>query len=233
MPLRATYRLQLEPGFDFDRAAGIVPYLAALGVSHVYCSPIFEAVHGSRHGYDVVDPTRVRGELGGEEGRLRFVEALRRHGLGLVVDIVPNHVALEGNAWWIDVLTHGTASGCFRFFDVDLAHDPYSGPASPKLLIPILANPYGDELVGGGLRLVVEDGGPGVPQEAVGSLFERFRRGPTRSAGSRRGLGLGLSVVRGLVDAMSGQVSADRSPLGGLAVTVRLRPAPAPAEADR
>jgi (1->4)-alpha-D-glucan 1-alpha-D-glucosylmutase len=160
MPLRATYRLQLEPAFDFDRAAAIVPYLAALGVSHVYCSPIFEAVHGSRHGYDVVDPTRVRGELGGEDGRRRFVEALRRHGLGLVVDIVPNHVALEGNAWWIDVLTHGTASACFRFFDIDLTHDPYNGPSSPKLLIPILAQPYGDELVGGGLRLVVENGVP-------------------------------------------------------------------------
>jgi two-component system sensor histidine kinase KdpD len=75
----------------------------------------------------------------------------------------------------------------------------------------------------GMVRLTVEDGGPGVPAEALGSLFERFRRGPTRSTGSRRGLGIGLSVVRGLVDAMAGQVSADRSPLGGLAVTVSLR----------
>jgi two-component system sensor histidine kinase KdpD len=84
--------------------------------------------------------------------------------------------------------------------------------------------------VGGMVRLVVEDGGPGVPAEALGSLFERFRRGPSRSEGSRRGLGIGLSVVRGLVDAMKGQVSADRSPLGGLAVSVRLRPAPAEPE---
>ena len=79
---------------------------------------------------------------------------------------------------------------------------------------------------GGSVQLVVEDGGPGVPADAIGFLFDRFRRGPTRSEGSRRGLGIGLSVVRGLVDAMSGQVTADRSPLGGLAVTVRLRPAP-------
>jgi len=85
----------------------------------------------------------------------------------------------------------------------------------------------------GMVLLVVEDGGPGVPAEALGSLFERFRRGPSPSMGSRRGLGIGLSVVRGLVDAMSGQVSADPSPLGGLAVSVRLRPAPAPAEVDR
>ena len=112
-PIRATYRLQLEPAFGFDQAAGIVPYLAALGVSHVYCSPVFEAVPGSRHGYDIVDPTRVRGELGGAEARARFVATLREHGLGLIADIVPNHVALEGNAWWIDVLTHGTASASF------------------------------------------------------------------------------------------------------------------------
>jgi two-component system, OmpR family, sensor histidine kinase KdpD len=85
----------------------------------------------------------------------------------------------------------------------------------------------------GMVRLVVEDGGPGVPGDVLGSLFERFRRSPSRSEGSRRGLGIGLSVVRGLVDAMSGQVSADRSPLGGLAVSVRLRPAPAPAETER
>jgi len=129
-PVRSTYRLQLEPAFDFDRAAGIVPYLAALGVSHVYCSPVFEAVPGSRHGYDIVDPTRVRAELGGAEARARFVAALREHGLGLIADIVPNHVALEGNAWWIDVLTHGTASASFPVFDVDLSADPYAGPAS-------------------------------------------------------------------------------------------------------
>jgi (1->4)-alpha-D-glucan 1-alpha-D-glucosylmutase len=159
-PIRATYRLQLEPAFDFDRAAAIVPYLAALGVSHVYCSPVFEAVPGSRHGYDVIDPTVVRGELGGAEGRARFVAALRQHGLGLIADIVPNHVALERNAWWIDVLTHGTASACFPFFDVDLSADPYAGPAPAKLLIPILGEPYGRELEDGRLRLVIEDDKP-------------------------------------------------------------------------
>ena len=150
----------MEPAFDFDKAAGIVPYLAALGVSHVYCSPVFEAVPGSRHGYDVVDPTKVRGELGGAEARARFVATLRQHGLGLIADIVPNHVALEGNAWWIDVLTHGTASASFPVFDVDLSADPYAGPASAKLLIPILGEPYGRELAAGRLRLVIEQGKP-------------------------------------------------------------------------
>jgi (1->4)-alpha-D-glucan 1-alpha-D-glucosylmutase len=161
-PIRATYRLQLEPDFDFDKAAAVVPYLAALGVSHVYCSPVFESVPGSRHGYDVVDPTRVRAELGGAEGRARFVAAVREHGLGLIADIVPNHVALEGNAWWIDVLTHGTASAAFPVFDVDLNADPYAGPAPPKLMIPILGEPYGRELTAGRLRLVVERGKPFV-----------------------------------------------------------------------
>jgi two-component system, OmpR family, sensor histidine kinase KdpD len=106
--------------------------------------------------------------------------------------------------------------------------DNVSAHSAPDATVSI----HADEDVGM-VRLIVEDGGPGVPREALGSLFERFRRGPSRSAGSRRGLGIGLSVVRGLVDAMSGQVSADRSTLGGLAVTVRLRPAPAPAEPDR
>ena len=82
------------------------------------------------------------------------------HGLGLIADIVPNHVALEGNAWWIDVLTHGTASACFPVFDVDLSADPYAGPASAKLLIPILGEPYGRELAAGRLRLVIEQGKP-------------------------------------------------------------------------
>ncbi len=161
-PIRATYRLQLEPAFDFDKAAGVVPYLAALGVSHVYSSPVFEAVPGSTHGYDVIDPTRVRAELGGAEGRARFVAALRDHGIGLIADIVPNHVALEGNAWWIDVLTHGTASASFPVFDVDLSADPYAGPAPAKLMIPILGEPYGRELAAGRLQLVVERGRPMV-----------------------------------------------------------------------
>jgi (1->4)-alpha-D-glucan 1-alpha-D-glucosylmutase len=165
-PIRATYRLQLEPDFDFDKAAGVLPYLAALGISHVYCSPVFESVPGSRHGYDVIDPTRVRAELGGAEGRDRFVAALRAHGLGLIADIVPNHVALAGNAWWVDVLTHGTASASFPVFDVDLSADPYAGPASPKLLIPILGEPYGRELTAGRLKLVVERGRPCVAYAA-------------------------------------------------------------------
>ena len=103
-------------------------YLELLGVDALCLSPVCPSPMVD-HGYDVSDPSRVRAELGGDEARERFVAALRRHGLGLIADIVPNHVALEGNAWWIDVLTHGTASACFPYFDIDLSHDPDAGPA--------------------------------------------------------------------------------------------------------
>jgi (1->4)-alpha-D-glucan 1-alpha-D-glucosylmutase len=206
-PIRATYRLQLEPAFDFDQAGGIVPYLASLGVSHVYCSPIFEAVPGSRHGYDVIDPTAVRRELGGEEGRARFVDALREHGLGLVADVVPNHVALEGNAWWIDVLTHGTASACFPFFDVDLSADPYAGPASAKLLIPILAEPYGRELEAGRLHLVFERNTPLVAYASNRFPLSITSRAALEDEPEVRGLG-GLAAAVEAINADTARLHA-------------------------
>ncbi|MFF3147793.1 alpha-amylase family glycosyl hydrolase, partial [Streptomyces sp. NPDC057927] len=89
----ATYRLQLQPEFPFGAAEAAVPYLASLGVSHLHLSPVLESVPGSTHGYDVVDHARVRGELGGEEGLRALARTAREHGLGLVVDIVPNHMA--------------------------------------------------------------------------------------------------------------------------------------------
>src|SRR6185312_283537 len=89
----ATYRLQLHRGFGFADAARVVPYLAQLGVSHVYCSPVLQAVPGSAHGYDVVDHTRLSDDLGGEPAWREFVDECRRNGLGVVVDIVPNHMA--------------------------------------------------------------------------------------------------------------------------------------------
>jgi maltooligosyltrehalose synthase len=104
-------RLQLNAGFTFADAAALLPYLAALGVSHLYSSPIMTARSGSMHGYDTIDPTQVNPELGGEDGLRQLVRELRRHGMGLIVDIVPNHMAAaSGNAWWIDVLARGPAS---------------------------------------------------------------------------------------------------------------------------
>ena len=118
MPPRATMRLQLHKRFTFDDAARIAPYMARLGISHLYTSPILTARAGSMHGYDVTDPTRINPELGGEAGFRRLSAALRAESLGLIIDIVPNHMAVgSANPWWQDVLRHGQASrhaGVFR-----------------------------------------------------------------------------------------------------------------------
>jgi (1->4)-alpha-D-glucan 1-alpha-D-glucosylmutase len=134
----STYRLQLNSAFDLDDAAGLVDYLARLGVGAVYTSPLLAAVPGSTHGYDVVDPTRVNPELGGEEARLRLVAAVRRAGLGLVVDIVPNHMSVAvpaANPWWWDVLEHGRESCYAKYFDIDWSREP--------LLLPVLGDEPG------------------------------------------------------------------------------------------
>jgi (1->4)-alpha-D-glucan 1-alpha-D-glucosylmutase len=116
---RCTYRLQLGPGLGFAEARGLVPYLARLGVSHLYLPPSFQARTGSTHGYDVVDPTSISEELGGEEAFRALVDEARAHGLGVILDIVPNHMATdERNRWWSD------PSLRVRFFDVDPASDP-------------------------------------------------------------------------------------------------------------
>ncbi|HEX6863475.1 MAG TPA: alpha-amylase family glycosyl hydrolase, partial [Thermoanaerobaculia bacterium] len=119
-PPLATYRVQLRPGFGFEEAAAIAPYLAELGISHFYSSPYLQAAKGSTHGYDVIDPTRVNEELGGAEGHERFCRTLAGHGLGQVLDIVPNHMAITAeNLWWWDVLENGASSRYAAYFDVD------------------------------------------------------------------------------------------------------------------
>ena len=154
----ATYRIQLRPDFGFDEAAGVADYLARLGVSHLYASPYLQAAPGSTHGYDVVDPTRVNRELGGEEGHERFQRALGAAGLGQVLDIVPNHMAIGSpeNIWWWDVLRNGPASAFAPFFDVDW--DPPEPKLRNQVLMPILGEHYGRELEAGALRLE-HDGG--------------------------------------------------------------------------
>lgn len=117
---RATYRVQLRDGMTLAGAAELVPYLKALGVSHLYTSPAATAVPGSTHGYDVADPSSVDHELGGEDGHRQLSDALRSHDLGRMVDIVPNHAAAhESNPWWRDVVRAGEESEYSRFFDVD------------------------------------------------------------------------------------------------------------------
>ncbi|MFF1272029.1 malto-oligosyltrehalose synthase [Streptomyces marokkonensis] len=137
----ATYRLQLQPGFPFSAAAEAVPYVASLGVSHLHLSPVLEAVPGSLHGYDVTDHSRVREELGGEEGLRELARTAREHGLGLVVDIVPNHMAMSprhNRALW-EVLRDGPASPRARWFDIDW--EAQGG----QVLLPVLGGPLGAE----------------------------------------------------------------------------------------
>ncbi|MGK9167230.1 malto-oligosyltrehalose synthase [Inquilinus limosus] len=156
-PPRATARLQIHSGFTLDDARAALPYLARLGISHVYASPLLAARPGSPHGYDVIDPTRIDPERGGEAGFERFTEALRAHGLGLILDIVPNHMAATpDNPWWRDVLEHGRASPHAVAFDID-----WDAPAHPgRVLLPILGRPYREALYAGdiGLRFDEETG---------------------------------------------------------------------------
>ena len=153
---RATYRVQLNAGFTFSDAAAIVPYLAALGVSHVYCAPYFRARSGSAHGYDVVDHNSFNPEIGEAEDFERFVAALRAHDMGHIVDIVPNHVGILGtdNDWWMDLLENGESSAYAGFFDIDWA--PSNLDRAHKVLVPVLADPYATALERGELRLRFE-----------------------------------------------------------------------------
>src|ERR1044071_7796802 len=120
-PPRATYRLQLTPEFGFHAAKHAVPYLAQLGITHLYLSPVLQAAEGSTHGYDVVDPDTVSEQLGGEAGWRELVQVAKAAGLGILLDIVPNHMSIAGtgNRWWLDVLENGPASYYAHFFDVD------------------------------------------------------------------------------------------------------------------
>ncbi|MDQ0810510.1 (1-_4)-alpha-D-glucan 1-alpha-D-glucosylmutase [Streptomyces sp. B3I7] len=141
-PPTATYRLQLQPGFPFAAAEAAVPYLAPLGVSHLHLSPVLEAVPGSLHGYDVVDHSRVREELGGEAALRSLSATAREHGLGLIVDIVPNHMAMSprhNHALW-EVLREGPKSPYARWFDIDW--EAQGG----RLLLPVLGHPLGAEI---------------------------------------------------------------------------------------
>ncbi len=154
----ATYRIQFRPEFTFDDAATIADYLADLGISHVYCSPILQPVPGSTHGYDIVDYHQVNTELGGEAGRARFVAKLKECGLGQVLDIVPNHMAINGrrNLWWWDTLENGEASRYAPYFDIE-----WNSPEERlrhKILLPVLGDHYGRILAAGEIRLAWADG---------------------------------------------------------------------------
>src|SRR3954464_1655529 len=149
----ATYRLQLTADFDFDKAAAVVPYLKALGITHLYTSPVMKARKGSTHGYDTVDHSQFNPELGGEAGFARLSEALTRHDLGLIIDFVPNHVGVHfaDNPWWLDVLEWGQASPHAVSFDIDW--DQLAFRARGGVLLPILGASYGEALESGEIAL--------------------------------------------------------------------------------
>ncbi|TCS39391.1 maltooligosyl trehalose synthase [Paucimonas lemoignei] len=149
---RATARLQLHKDFTFDDAIRVVPYYAGLGVSHLYASPILTARSGSTHGYDIVDPTRINPELGGEDGLRRLVARLREAGLGLILDIVPNHMGVgPENPWWQHVLEWGRQSPYARWFDIDW--QPADESLHGKVMAPFLGQPYGEVLAAGDIKL--------------------------------------------------------------------------------
>ena len=153
----ATYRLQFNREFTFKDATALVDYLHELGVSHCYASPYLKARPGSRHGYDIVDHTRLNPEIGSDDDYRYFAERLTRHGMGQILDIVPNHMGVMGsdNAWWQDVLEHGPSSVYSGYFDIDW--QPVKQELRGKVLLPVLGDHYGNVLENAELVLEFDD----------------------------------------------------------------------------
>jgi (1->4)-alpha-D-glucan 1-alpha-D-glucosylmutase len=190
MPSRvlSTYRLQMRDAFTFADAEALVDYLAELGVSHVYLSPILTAAEGSSHGYDVTDPTTVSAALGGPEGLAKLSEAARARGMGLVVDIVPNHVGVAEpaqNPWWWDVLKHGRKSPYCSFFDIDWTLDP-----DGRIMLPVLGSDddVADLAVDGEVLRLGDLGYPIAPGTGSGTGPQVHDRQHYRLIGWRRGI---------------------------------------------
>jgi (1->4)-alpha-D-glucan 1-alpha-D-glucosylmutase len=186
--IRSTYRVQLRPEFTLDDAAAIADYLAALGVSHLYSSPQLQASPGSTHGYDVVDHSSLNAELGGMDGNRRLQAALGEAGLGMVLDIVPNHMAITGpeNRWWWDVLENGPSSRYASYFDVEW--DPPESYLRNKVLLPVLGDHYGRVLENGELRLVRDSSWFAVRyHEQAFPVAPRSADGLLRAASERSG----------------------------------------------
>ncbi len=191
-PVLSTYRLQLRGpssgyGFTFADAENLLDYLDELGVSHLYLSPIITAVAGSAHGYDVTDPTTVSAELGGPEGLAQLSAAAGARGMGLIVDIVPNHVGIdkpEQNPWWFDVLRHGRSSAYAAFFDIDWDRDPQG-----RIVLPLLGSDddVADLKVDGDLLRLGDLALPIAPGTSVGTGAQVHDRQHYRLVGWRNG----------------------------------------------
>ena len=153
----STYRIQLNPDFRFSDALKILDYLHELGISDLYLSPILASRKGSTHGYDVIDPTRINPDLGTEEEFTTLQTELQNRGMGLLLDIVPNHMAANAeNPWWMDVLENGTQSAFAAYFDVEW--HPHARSLEGRILLPVLGRPFGEALDSGEIKLVYNDG---------------------------------------------------------------------------
>ena len=155
----STYRLQLNRDFTFEQAAGIVDYLHALGIGDCYLSPFFMAAPGSVHGYDVTNPSRLNPEIGDEESLRRFTDRVRQRGMGIIADVVPNHMCIDNaaNEWWWDVLENGPSSPFARYFDVDWG--PPKRDLANKVLLPILGDQFGRILEDQQIAVCYDGGG--------------------------------------------------------------------------
>ena len=154
----ATYRIQFSRNFTFKAAQDLVPYLYDLGITDLYASPIFQARRGSLHGYSVTNPMEINPELGSRSSFDSLVRRLKSRDMGLIIDIVPNHMALSHeNPWWMDVLENGPSSPYAVFFDIDW-HPP-NRVLEGRVLLPILGKHYSQALEAQELRLVLEEGG--------------------------------------------------------------------------
>jgi (1->4)-alpha-D-glucan 1-alpha-D-glucosylmutase len=172
----ATYRIQFRNGMTFDRAAALVPYLKDLGISHLYASPVFTATAGSTHGYDVTNPNEIDPAIGGRDGFDRMAAALKQAGMGLILDIVPNHMSTSlENAWWRDVIEYGQQSRYFRYFDID---------GSRPLTLPFLGDTFEAELEKGAITLKRDP----VTNRPRWSTTTRIRSTPARTARIRASL---------------------------------------------
>lgn len=196
----ATYRLQFSRDFTFAQAADLVPYLSSLGISHVYASPYLMARPGSTHGYDIIDHSRLNPELGTDADYEHFVDELHKHGMGQILDVVPNHMGVMGsdNAWWIDVLENGESSSYADFFDIDW--QPLKEELDNKILVPVLGDQYGKVLDAGELKLTYDKG------KGEFSIFFFQHRFPVDPSEYPRILSRGLSHLEQVLGAQHDQL---------------------------
>ena len=219
----SSYRLQCNLDFGFARVRQLVPYLAKLGISDVYISPIFAARSDSTHGYDVIDPTRLNPELGGRSAYDGLAGELVEHGMGLVLDIVPNHMsATSENAWWLDVLTNGRESRWAGYFDIDWPEDekiilPVHGRGLFSMLYGFLAL-EGDLSTVSGITFYEQGETAGLGGEITNPRWQQIWKG--KEAFGETGE-LRLTAVKGTVDPASPDAVHQVDGLSGATMTTR------------